>query len=542
MNHSRNCRNPKPVLRSALSLIALVLIASVGLLISCGEQYNSPNEPQQAQEPVVLSKENPQVKSVISVQKRYQDFLFTHPEVVGVGTGLSEDGKLAIVVYTASEVKRAPLDVKSLAKTTTLEAVPEIIEDLPVVTKVTGRFRIYVDPTTRFPRPVPTGVSTGHPDITAGTIGCRVKDSQGNVYALSNNHVYADQNDAQIGDAVIQPGSFDGGSLPDDFLSNLHDFEPLDFSGGDNIMDAAIAFSTTDSLGFSTPSDGYGTPSPTTVLAFVGQSVQKYGRTTGLTQGQVSEINVTVNVCYETRGPFRCVKLAKFIDQIAITPGDFSEGGDSGSLIITDDNNKNPVGLLFAGSSTRTIANPIDAVLSRFNVTIDDGGGTTNNPPTADFTFTTSGLTADFTDQSTDSDGSVVAWDWDFGDVNTSTAQHPSHTYAASGTYTVSLTVTDNGGATSSTSQDVTVSDGSGGGITLSATGYKVKGLQKADLTWGGATGAQVEIHREGVLIATTDNDGFYTDNIDQRGGGSYTYQVCESGGSPCSNTATVNF
>jgi len=81
-----------------------------------------------------------------------------------------------------------------------------------------------------------------------------------------------------------------------------------------------------------------------------------------------------------------------------------------------------------------------------------------NIPPTADFTYTTTDLTVDFTDTSTDPDGTIVSWSWDFGDGNTSTLQHPSHTYAAAGTYTVTLIVTDNDDATDSVSKDVTVS------------------------------------------------------------------------------------
>ena len=73
---------------------------------------------------------------------------------------------------------------------------------------------------------MPIGVSTGHPDITAGTIGARVTDGT-NVYALSNNHVYANKNLAVIGDAVIQPGTFDGGSSPADDIGTLADFEPI---------------------------------------------------------------------------------------------------------------------------------------------------------------------------------------------------------------------------------------------------------------------------------------------------------------------------
>jgi PKD repeat protein len=81
-----------------------------------------------------------------------------------------------------------------------------------------------------------------------------------------------------------------------------------------------------------------------------------------------------------------------------------------------------------------------------------------NVAPTAGFTHTTTDLTATLTDTSSDTDGSVVSWSWDFGEAGgTSTAQNPSHTYASAGTYTVTLTVMDDDGATNSTSQSVTV-------------------------------------------------------------------------------------
>jgi PKD repeat protein len=83
--------------------------------------------------------------------------------------------------------------------------------------------------------------------------------------------------------------------------------------------------------------------------------------------------------------------------------------------------------------------------------------GTVNTPPTAGFSFTTSDLTADFTDGSSESDGTITSWSWDFGDDGSSTSQNPSHIYAGTGTYTVTLTVTDNDGATDSTSKSVTM-------------------------------------------------------------------------------------
>lgn len=95
---------------------------------------------------------------------------------------------------------------------------------------------------------------------------------------------------------------------------------------------------------------------------------------------------------------------------------------------------------------------------------IDDGSGGTNAPPTASFTYTATGLAVDFDGSaSSDSDGTITGWQWDFGDGNTGSGALVSHTYATSGDYTVTLTVTDDSSATDTTSQVVSVTDGSGG-------------------------------------------------------------------------------
>ena len=309
------------------------------------------------------------------------------------------------------------------------------------------------DTTVRCKWPVPIGVSTGHPDITAGTIGARVVDDKGNAdpaddtfYALSNNHVYANQNDANIGDPALQPGAFDGGTSPADNIGTLHDYEPILFDGSDNTMDAAIVLSSTDILGNSTPSNGYGTPNSTPVSASLNQAVQKYGRTTSLTTGTVSEINLTVNVCYE--GFMVCTKLAKFVDQIAITDGSFSDGGDSGSLIVTNDADNKPVGLLFAGSSTRTIANDIGNVLTKFGVTID------GSAPGPVATGSIAGTVTNF------ADGTAM------GGATVSTDTGQSAVTGADGAYTITdvptgdRTVTASASGYDSASQVVTVTDG----------------------------------------------------------------------------------
>ena len=356
---------------------AAALAAAIGALVAtgCSDSTLSPSSKPRAR--TRLRPDAAQVQAALVAQERHTSELLRIPGVLGTAVGLLPNGTPAVRVFLASG------DVGGL---------PASFEGVPVSPLVTGRFMARSDPTKRL-RPAPLGYSVGHFAITAGSIGARVVDGAGNVYVLSNNHVLANSNGASIGDAIYQPGAYDGGTASDQFAT-LFAFKPIDFSGAANTFDAAIARSTTADLGFASPTDdGYGPPSAQifgdangdglfdNVNDLLGLPVQKYGRTTKLTHGQITGINGTVTVCYEVLYIF-CIKSATFTNQLIVDAAGFSGGGDSGSLIVTDNGSLNPVGLLFAGSSTQTIVNRIDLVLSYFNVAIDNG----NSPPPAPLT------------------------------------------------------------------------------------------------------------------------------------------------------------
>jgi hypothetical protein len=439
--------------------------------------------------PSMASAQNDGLQRAIQVQERIAARLLATPGVVGLGVGVTERAQPRIRVFTVAH---------------DTAGVPNEAEGVGLDRVVTGLITARAcqdtgNPAERCNRPVPIGVSVGHPDVTAGTIGARVKNGSGAVFALSNNHVLADSNAASVGDPAIQPGSFDGGSDPADRIGTLAAFKTISFnlSGCSNVasdpdcntIDAAIASTTTGNLGVSTLAAGYGTPSATTVSPSIGQSVRKCGRTTNCTTGTVAEVNVIVDVCYVPLGPF-CAPggAARFVNQIGISDGTFSAGGDSGSLIVTT-SGRNPVGLLFAGGGNRTFANEIGRVLSNFDVSIDTGGGPTPTP--------------------TPTPG-------------------PTPTPTPTSTPNPTPTPTPVAGPT---------------GLTAAAS---TKGTIKVDLRWsGGASTVAVQRQNPGsssfATIATVSNSGSYRDNLGKRpGSGTYTYRVCNSGTSICSNSASI--
>lgn len=231
-------------------------------------------------------------------------------------------------------------------------------------------------------RPAMGGYSVGHYHITAGTIGTCVYDilpggTTGSpplhgvgvpprFYILSNNHVLADTNAAQIGDPILQPGPYDGGTDPVDRIATLTRMVPITLEPPTpraqhrNLVDAAIAQGQFHDLSREIYWIGYVRGWRRKANIAVGNLVQKTGRTTNYTTGRIMAINATVDVGYGGG------RVARFFDQIVTT--NISAGGDSGSLVLTLDNVA--VGLLFAGSSVATIVNQFENVRSLLRVEV----------------------------------------------------------------------------------------------------------------------------------------------------------------------------
>lgn len=200
--------------------------------------------------------------------------------------------------------------------------------------------------------PLKVGASCGHFRITAGTLGafaqCRDTGAMG---ILSNNHVLADVNAGQPGDAIWQPGKSDGG-VTASAIGTLEKFVPFKFSGASNGLDCAWA-KLDDSRGTDKDqiTDSAEIPVGQIVQAapdqlMLGDLVVKMGRTTGYTQGEVTLINVS-NLVVGMPGGLD-VRFDNQIQIESLSKKPFSAGGDSGSLILRNDGV--PCGLLFAGS------------------------------------------------------------------------------------------------------------------------------------------------------------------------------------------------
>jgi len=340
--------------RSKLLILAAAFVLAGGILmIGCARNDVAPNAPSvsvngevQATLPSRAIPADARVLvAAIAAQDRATPGLLRVQGVVGTGASADAAGRPIVVVYTERPG---------------VAGLPRMIDGYAVRVHVTGKVVAYGGPPGGGGT-LKMGTSTGNDlECASGTLGCVVIKG-GNEFFLSNNHVFARENDASNGERIDAPGRYDGKPVCSQTpqCANLSDFQPISFTS-DNTIDAAIAAPSAGRAYTQVTSSGYD-PSSTPVTGAVGLAVKKTGRTSKLTHGTIEAVNVTINVQYSGG-------VARFVGQYQMG-GSFIRSGDSGSLMVTE-TGANPVGLCFAGGGGASFANPIGPVLQRFSATV----------------------------------------------------------------------------------------------------------------------------------------------------------------------------
>jgi len=327
------------------------------------------------------------IREACGVKSAAAEAMLARANVLAIGVGFrnkDRQGLKELCIVCSVETK-LPLNELGAA-----DRLPQQIGGFRLDVVETGRLQAFGEPQKQRMRPVQPGLSIGHTGVTAGTFGC-VVERNGERLMLSNNHVLANCNDARLGDRVLQPGRYDGGKADKDVVARLVEFVPIVFDEdpnaptqrsraipqgcgsavvrnkngrtppdsvnkrGRNRVDCALAKPDAAHL-LSTDILGIGAPRGVAVGA-LGMAVQKSGRTTGHTTGQIEQIDVTSRIDYDKR-------MATFTGQLMASA--VSAAGDSGSAVL--DMSGRIVGLLFAGSQRVTLINPIQEVLDALDV------------------------------------------------------------------------------------------------------------------------------------------------------------------------------
>jgi hypothetical protein len=365
--------------RFTLVLVLFVLAASIAILASCGQNTSMVTGPEGASGPTLagLKVGDAAVTAAISAQNRHTGDLMKMPGVVGTAITADAKGKPAILVLTESANSSRHL--------------PTTVEGYSVIEMVTGKIIAMkghggVSHTAKQTPPIQLGTS-GSPSLDiangfccGGTLGSLVHIGS-TQYILSNSHVLCGDvvsggngRVSTIGDDIQQQGLIDnncsasGTNLVAD-LSSLSTVYPPNSTPN---VDCAIAQVRSGMVRTDGAILEIGTLSASTVGASVGQGVKKSGRTTALSRSSISGINASVSVGYSTEcGGSSFTK--NYTGQILVSNSGskFLNSGDSGSLMVEDvTTNPRAVGLLFAGSSSIAVANPINDDLAHLGASM----------------------------------------------------------------------------------------------------------------------------------------------------------------------------
>ena len=354
-----------PSMRKVLGILITVVAASLLGVSAFGAEL-----PEQA-----LSHANPRVQEVMAVQEAVTPDLMSMQDVLGTAVGQDDSGELTIVVYVNLEGKNPAASART---------IPRRLHGKNVTVEFTEPFRALrrlpaVSHTAKQTPPIQLGTSGGwRYDLAngyccGGTLGSLIQIN-GVQYILSNYHVFesdivsgGNNRVATTGDPIIQPGLIDAGCS----AGNGQNVATLVKSS--SLPDSNVDASLSQVVSGMVRSDGaileIGTISSRTVAAALTQAVKKSGRTTRLTRSKISGLNATVSVTYADECAGKAAFTKTFTGQIMISNrgSKFLAGGDSGSLMVEDvATNPRAVGLLFAGSSSLAVANPIDDVLDFF--------------------------------------------------------------------------------------------------------------------------------------------------------------------------------
>jgi len=358
------------LMKTVLGIVSTALVLLFLSVFAFGAEL-----PEQA-----LGHANPRVQEVMTVQEAVTPDLMSMPDVLGTAVGQDDSGELTILVYVNLEGKNPAASARN---------IPRSLRGESITVEITEPFRALARPgsgvshTAKQTPPIQLGTSGGWKYDLAngyccgGTLGSLVQIN-GTQYILSNYHVFESDivsggngKAATTGDPIIQPGLIDVGcnAANAQTVATLVTKSSLPNYNVDASV-AQVASGMVDPKGYILE---IGTISSSTVAASLNQAVKKSGRTTGLSRSKISGLNATLSVIYDNECAGGTAFTKTYTGQIIISNrgSKFLAGGDSGSLMVEDvTTNPKAVGLLFAGSNTLAVANPIDEVLEFLGATM----------------------------------------------------------------------------------------------------------------------------------------------------------------------------